>query len=365
MKSAGPGGAKDCAAHGAEPVTFAQALAVLFEHELHATTGTSRHTVDSYKTTFRLFLRFLGQHQPVLMQPNTPVERFDTTLVEAFLRHLSSDRNSSASTVNVRRAAFASLARALVRRYPQLNAYGHSLLAMRSRKTRETLIGSFELNELKAIFDGVDTSTPDGFRDLVLLRCLYNTGARASELCGLRLPDLRLAEPAHAVLHGKGGKVRTVPLWPVTADLLRAYMKTTRRIPKAGHADFVFIARRGNALTRQGLYKIARRHLENAARKVPQLGRGELHPVCSFRHTTATHLLMAGVSLPEIQEILGHARPETTMRYRAVSLDRKRHALERLLAMRNQMHDPDLATSAPSLPEWADSQGAVEWLERL
>jgi site-specific recombinase XerD len=347
-----------------KPVTFAQALAVLFEQDLHATTGTSRHTVDSYKTTFRLFMLFVEQYRPQLLQPNAPVECFDASLVEAFLRHLSEERGCIAATVNVRRAAFGALARALARRYPHLAAYCGSLSAIRSRKSREALVGYFEVYELETIFDGIDTSRPDGFRDLVLLRCLYNTGARASELCGLRLHDLRLDEPAHAVLHGKGGKSRSVPLWPVTTDLLRAYLKAARRSPKAGHGDFVFIGRRGNVLTRQGLYKIARHHLEAAARKLPQLARRELHPVCSFRHTTATHLLMAGVSLPEIQELLGHAQPETTMRYRSVSLDRKRQALERMLAMRNCKFE-STQSSTRALPEWTDSQAAIDWLERL
>lgn len=352
-------------ANEGEPITFAQALVVLFEQDLHPTTGTSRHTVDSYKTTFRLLLRFLEQQRPELLQSDTPVERFDTLLVEAFLRHLAKDRGCGASTLNVRRAAFGALARALQRRYPHLTAYCQSLLAIRSRKTQEALVGYFEVRELEAIFNAIDTSRPDGFRDLVILRCLYNTGARASELCGLRRADLRLSEPAHVVLHGKGGKVRTVPIWPVTADLLRAYLKAARRPPMAGYEQFVFIGRRGNVLTRQGLYKIARRHIEAAARKLPQLRRDELNPVCSFRHTTATHLLMAGVSLPEIQEILGHARPETTMRYRAVSLERKRQALSRLLALRNQKPDPAQSNSAQLLPGWADSTAAIDWLERL
>ena len=89
-----------------------------------------------------------------------------------------------------------------------------------------------------------------------------------------------------------------------------------------------------------------------------------MHPVCSYRHTTATHLLMAGVSMPEIQDLLGHARPETTMRYRAVSLERKRHALSRLLAIRNQKPG-DHQTSAQVFPGWANSEEAIDWLERL
>ncbi len=346
----------------AVPVTLADALAIVFEQDLHPATGTSRHTIESYKTTFRLLVRFIERQRPELLASNTPIECFDASLVEAFLRHLRQDRDCCPSTINVRRAAFGALARALQRRYPQLMAYCHSLRAIRSRKGHQALVGYFELYELEAIFEAIDSSTPDGFRNLCLLRCLYNTGARASELCGLRLSDLRLCLPAHVVLHGKGGKSRTVPLWPVTSDLLRAYLKAARRKPKAGHEDRVFIGRRGNALTRQGLYKIARLYLRAAARKLPQLLRPELHPVCSFRHTTATHLLMAGVSLPEIQDILGHARPETTMRYRTVCLERKRHALRRLLALRN--HKP-AATATETAAEWTDSQQIIDWLERL
>jgi integrase/recombinase XerD len=363
QRQAGGAGLGHGDAHGdAEPVTLVQALRVLFEQDLHPATGTSRHTIDSYKTSFRLLLRFLEHNPSGLSASTTPLERFDAGLVEAFLRHLRQERRCSVATVNVRRAAFAALARAVQRRYPQLTAYAQSLLAIRSRKSPEVLVGYFELHELHAIFEAIDATSADGFRDLVLLRCLYNTGARASELCGLRLSDLRLCEPPHVVLHGKGGKSRTVPIWPVTADLLRAYLKAARRTPQPGHRDLVFIGRRGNGLTRQGLYKLARRHLQAAAHSLPQLARQELHPVCSYRHTTATHLMMAGVSLPEIQDLLGHARPETTMRYRAVSLERKRHALARLLELRNH---PRADTATDTLPEWPDNQQLLDWLERL
>lgn len=352
-------------ANQCERVTLAQGLTALFEQDLHPCTGTSRHTIDSYKTTFRLLLRFVEQHRPELLQPDTPVVCFDALFVDAFLRHLAEQRNCCAATINVRRAAIAALARALMHRYPQLMTYSQSLLAIRNRKTRQALVGYFEVHELEAIFNAIDTSTPDGFRNLVILRCLYNTGARASELCGLHLDDLRLDEPAYVVLHGKRGKVRTVPLWSVTADLIRAYLKSARRTPKAHNRDFLFIARRGNALTRQGLYKIAQRHLQAAARNLPRLNRKELHPVCSFRHTTATHLLMAGVSLTEIQDLLGHAHPDSTTCYRAVCLQRKRQALERLLALRAKNTQAHSSSSVHTLPAWADSHKAIEWLERL
>jgi integrase/recombinase XerD len=342
------------------PVTLAQALGLLFGQDLHPTTGISRHTVASYKTTFRLFMRYVEQHRPQLFGADTPIEWIDVALIEAFLRHLAVERGCALASVNVRRAAFCALAKALRRRYPHLELYCRRILAIPGRRSKEPLIGYFELSELEAIFKAVDTSTSDGFRDLVLLRCLYNTGARASELCGLRRDDLRLEEPAHMVLRGKGGKVRSVPLWTVTVELLRAYLSAARKCPRAGHEDFVFIGRKGNALTRHGLYKIARHYIRVAARAMPRLARPELHPVCSFRHSTATHMLMAGVAMPVIQDILGHAQIETTMRYRSVNLDSKRRALTRMLELRNSKPGQSKAT-----PTWTDSAEAIDWLERL
>ncbi len=339
-------------------VTLADALSLLFEGELHPVTGRSRHTLDSYRTTFKLLLGFTERTRSDLSASRSSVERYDTHLVEAFLRHLRQKRRSGAATLNVRLAAFRAMARALQRHHPELTPYCASILAMRHRKAPETLVGYFELNELHAIFKAVDTTEPDGFRDLTLLRSLYNTGARASELVGLRISDVRLDEPGHVVLHGKGRKSRSVPIWPATADLLRGYLRAARRCPRPEVRDHVFIGRRGNALTRQGLYKIARKYIQMAAASLPQLEREELHPVCSFRHTTATHLLMAGVSLPEIQDLLGHARAETTMRYRTVSLDRKRHALHRLLELRERDSGND-AHPAPL------EQNVIDWLERL
>ena len=347
---------------GQSSVTLANALSLLFERELHPATGRSRHTLDSYRTTFKLLLGFTERTRGDLSASRSSVERYDTHLVEAFLLHLRHERRSGAATLNVRLAAFAAMARALQRHHPELTPYCASILAMRHRKAPETLVGYFELHELHAIFKAVDTTKPDGFRDLTLLRCLYNTGARASELAGLRISDVRLDEPGHVVLHGKGAKSRSVPIWPATADLLRGYLRAARRCPRPEAHDHVFIARRGNALTRQGLYKIARKYIQVAAAHLPQLERQELHPVCSFRHTTATHLLMAGVSLPEIQDLLGHARAETTMRYRTVSLDRKRHALHRLLELRDPLHGHGGASSTQSAPL---EQNVVDWLERL
>lgn len=356
--------ATEQAGHSRPPVTFTQALSFLFAEDMHPTTGISDHTIESYKTTFRLLMCYHEQQCGHLLRPDTPIEQLDASLVRSFLKHLSEARGSSASTINVRRAAFCAMARSVQRRYPELTPYCRSIEAIPSRRTKQPLVGYFELDELKAIFDAVDTSRPDGFRDMVLLRCLYNTGGRASEICGLRTCDLRLDDPAHLVLNGKGGKARIVPIWPQTAELLRAYLHAARRRPKAGHEPFVFIGRKGVTLTRFGLYRIARRYLDKAAEQQPKLLRNELHPVCSFRHTTATHLLWAGESLTVIQEILGHVRAETTQRYRSVSLHHKRQALQRLIELRqgSQEHIP---SSSTPLPEWADSEDAITWLERL
>jgi site-specific recombinase XerD len=71
-------------------------------------------------------------------------------------------------------------------------------------------------------------------------------------------------------------------------DLLKAYLNAARRTAKPGAEAYVFIGRKGNALTRHGLYRLTRRYIERAAEHVPKLRRKEINPICSFRHTTAT-----------------------------------------------------------------------------
>jgi site-specific recombinase XerD len=183
-----------------------------------------------------------------------------------------------------------------------------------------------ETAEVEALLAGIDRSTPSGQRDYALFALMFNTGARVQEILDLRVRDLRLEPPCQVRLHGKGNKVRLCPIWPRTAHLLQEII-VSRHIEGEDLADQpVFINRQGAAMTRFGVRYLLHKHLAAAARTVPSLADKRIHPH-SLRHTTAIHLLKAGVDFATISQWLGHANLNTTMRYARADLDVKRQAL--------------------------------------
>jgi site-specific recombinase XerD len=186
-----------------------------------------------------------------------------------------------------------------------------------------------------------------------LLLFLYNTGARASEVVGVTIQDLSLQPPPRVNLHGKGDKWRACSLWPETARILEQMLKS-RKQPLSGNAP-VFASSTGRLLTRFGLYKLVKRY----AAAIPK---SENHDGVSphvFRHTTAVHLLEAGVEVNVIRGWLGHVSLDTTNRYAEINIKMKQEALEACQA--------PAASSAgfPRRPIWQSDSTLLDWLASL
>ena len=156
------------------------------------------------------------------------------------------------------------------------------------------------------------------------------------EILDLRPCDLQLAAPFHARLFGKGRKERLCPLWPQTAALLRDLIEERSLEPLS--QEPLFINHREGHLSRYGARYILAKYCSRAQAVSPSLVRKNLHPH-SMRHSTAVHLLKAGVDLVTISHWLGHASVETTNRYASVDLDAKREAISKIRA-RRQDHSP-------------------------
>ncbi len=158
-----------------------------------------------------------------------------------------------------------------------------------------------------------------------MLAVLYNSGARVSELVGLRVADLLLdrASPLH--LHGKGRKERVVPLWKRTAKQLRAWLPRIDESPDAP----VFPNRAGKPMTRSGIEQRLRVAVTKASARCPSLAARRISPH-TLRHTTAMHLLQSGVEITVIALWLGHEDTTTTHLYIEADLAMKEAALKRL-----------------------------------
>ena len=178
---------------------------------------------------------------------------------------------------------------------------------------------------MDALLAAPDQTTDQGRRDHAVLLFLYNTGARADEVAHVQVGDLMLGRsPGHdggsVLIHGKGNKQRRCPLWSLTAMLLAALV--TGREPVA-HA---FLNRRGEPLTRFGIYTMVERYAAVVARTNPEITKKRLSPH-TIRHTTAIHLLRAGVDINTIRAWLGHLSLTTINIYAEVDLQMKAQAL--------------------------------------
>lgn len=247
--------------------------------------GFAARTQASYLDAVVGLARFVGR----------PVEALDA-LTEAELRayflHLVAERRIARSTLTVYRGGLRFFVETtLGRTWPVLDLVRPA--------TRRVLPVVLTLAEVRLLFGGV--------RDLRARMCLmtiYSCGLRLSEGLRLRTPDIDSARMLVRIEHGKGGQDRYVPLPARTLVLLRAYWRVWRPA-----APWLFPVRGGaSPLGPTSLQRI----FAAVVRESGLAKHASIHPL---RHSYATHLLEAGVSLRGIQEVLGHRSPSTTAIY--------------------------------------------------
>lgn len=164
------------------------------------------------------------------------------------------------------------------------------------------------VEEIDNIIAAIDLSKNEGQRNRAMLETLYSCGLRVSELCGLKLSDLYFDE-GFIKVEGKGGKQRLVPISPRAIKEIKYWLLDRSRLPiKKGAEDFVFLARRGNPISRIMVFHIIKELAVEA-------GITKNISPHTFRHSFATHLLEGGANLRAIQCMLGHESIATTEIY--------------------------------------------------
>lgn len=293
----------------------------LLEH-LVAERNLARNTQVSYRDTLALLLPFASKHGRHAIDRMT-VEDLTPSIVRKFLDHLEHDRQCSGVTRNQRLATIRSLARFIGMHSPAHVAWCAEIRATPFKKTAKTEIGYLEKAEMDALLAQPDRRTPLGNRDHALLLFLYNSGARADEAAKLTIGSLQLGAPSSVRLHGKGNKYRTCPLWSITAKSL------SRLVANREKSEPVFLNRSNQPLTRFGIHRLVAQYAERASSTVPSMATKRVSPH-TIRHTTAVHLLRAGVDINTIRAWLGHVSLDTTHVYAEVDMEMKAKALARV-----------------------------------
>lgn len=182
------------------------------------------------------------------------------------------------------------------------------------RKPHRPLPKALSLEEVQSLLAMPDITDPLGVRDRAMLEVLYATGIRRTELVRLDLADIDLVGLTLRVRKGKGGKDRVVPLGVRAAQWIKTYLELTRpRLETSLQEQALFLSGYGGRLTSP--------HVGNwVARTIKAAGIGRLGSCHLLRHSCATHMLENGADIRFIQQLLGHARLDTTAIYTEVGI---------------------------------------------
>jgi site-specific recombinase XerD len=322
----------------------------LLEH-LIGERNLARNSQQSYRDALRLLLPFSASR---LRKPidRLRVEDLSADHIREFLQDVETKRGCKVTTRNQRLAAIHSLAHFIGLHSPEYVSWCGKIRAILFKRAPKLLVTYLEKSEMDALLDAPDLSKTLGRRDHALLLFLYNTGARADEVAHVRIADLDLPhtpgrDVSSVLIHAKGNKLRRCPLWARTVNELSPL------VSNRASTENVFLNRSGQPLTRFGIHALVERYAAKVAKQQPSIAKKRVSPHI-IRHTTATHLLRAGVDINTIRAWLGHVSITTTNVYAEVDLEMKAKALANC----------EVKEEKPQKP-WRDDKGLMEFLRNL
>jgi len=314
-----------------KPPSFAALVQQFFTEYLVAQRALSPRTVACYRDALMLFLDFAGCElgkAPTAMQ----LADMRPELILGFLDHLEHERHNAVRSRNLRLTALRAFLKFAARRDVSSLHDIERALAVPTKRFERPMLGFLSRVEMTAVL-GQPGMTWSSQRDHLLLAMLYNTGARVSEIIGVRVVDVVLEGGACVHLHGKGRKLRSIPLWGTTVVEVRAWL---RRNPTLRGEAALLPNRDGQAMHRSNVAQRLALAVTRAAAEEPSLLKKRVSPH-TLRHTSAMHLLQSGVPFNVIALWLGHESTTTTHRYVEADLAMKEKALARLEAPDTKM----------------------------
>jgi len=315
------------------------------EHVI-AERNLARNTQRSYRDALTLMIPFVAGKLRQAVDRLTVVD-VSADLVRLFLTELEEARHCTITTRNQRLAAVHALARFVGEHSPEHIAWCGQIRSVPFKKASKAVVPYLDKPQMDALLAAPDRQTAQGRRDHALLLFLYNSGTRAQEAAQLLIGELALAGGS-VKIRGKGGKERHCPLWPSTvAELTPLIADRTPTAP-------VFLNRCGHQITRFGIHTLVERYVRKAQIQMPSLATKRISPH-TIRHTTATHLLRAGVDINTVRAWLGHVSLDTTNIYAEIDLETKAKALAKC----------EVGDTPKPKPRWREDPGLMAFLRSL
>ncbi len=303
---------------------FLDYLELFFSKYVFLQRGLSPNTISSYSDAFLMFFRYCDQIKRIKPHKIT-FEVMNKQIVVDFCNWLESEMRNSTATRNQRLTAIHALFRYIQVESPEHMALCRDILSIRMKKTQQTPPKYLSVEAIKKILSLPGTKTKEGIRDLAVLALLYDSAARVQEVIDLCVGDISFNRQPVVRVVGKGNKVRSIPILPETANILKLYIKNNH-LEEPRQA--LFTNRSGLKLSRMGVSYILDKYVTKVRDESPDLIPILVTPHV-LRHSKATHLLTAGVNLIYIRDLLGHSSVTTTEIYATSNPDFLRKAIEK------------------------------------
>ena len=320
--------------------SFDACLSNFFNKYLSLELNSSKNTIISYKCTFSLLINYLIKEKDFKLNDIT-FEKINKDVILSFLDYLENNKSNSINTRNQRLGAIKSFYQYSLTLTENIDQIYNikQILNIKNKKFTKKTQDYLTKEEIKLIFDSINTNKEIGRRNLTILVLLYDSAARADEIVNLCVEDIRYYDN-QIILNGKGNKKRVVPIMDETIELLNQYLKDNN----INYGKIFKVSEKNNTFIKD-IIKSVTKSLSINKNITPH----------TFRRTRATHLLEAGVSIIYIKDLLGHSSIETTEEYLKINNKYKNEAIKKA----NEL------LSKTSLPDWSKDETLLNQLLNL
>lgn len=293
---------------------FMKQLAFYFDNYLPQVRHCSMNTIASYADCFVIFFRFFQEEKG---KKHYQIDYSDITLqtLDEYVLWMQNSLKYSASTQKHRVTAVSAFLKYASKREMKAIGSFNAVAGVLTPKVPKVPAPYFTIEEMAVILHLPDCTKSSGIRDATLLCLMYDSGARAQEMCDITIGDIKLGKTGTIKLRGKGNKIRAIPISDDTVRIIQKYLHDRKKSIQKNYQEPLFSSQRSEKMTTASIRYIVQKYVAKAKKASPENFLEKGYSPHSFRHSKAIHMLKAGVPLIYIRNFLGHESVQTTEQY--------------------------------------------------
>lgn len=302
-----------------------------FDNYLPVMQKCSPKTKSIYQVVMNQYLDYVKDQKGIKLYRVT-IDMINKETVCGYLNYVENERNCSVKTRNHRLDCIRSFMKYAAENNLRAAEMWQEIKEIPRATEEITPVEYLTIDQINLIIEQPDTKTEKGLRDSFLMLFMYQTGARVAELVSVRLCDLQLDDIAIVTIHGKGSKVRKVPMRKLLVEHLKKYIQRFHKNAGKYSTDYLFYTTHNHEhtkMTEDNVRRLTQKYGDMARKTDPSIPKS-IHPHL-FRHSIAMHLYQNGMKLTLISEWLGHTFLETTLIYAYADTEHKRKEIEKAI----------------------------------